>query len=96
MNKYEIYKENLKEYNDFKESQRALKAKHNISSDKIIIEKSNTIKFLINFCKNILRISIYILAIGFMSIGIITMLYSETREKFFKIINRFFLEVFKM
>ena len=47
MNKYEIYKKNLKEYNNFKETQQNLKEKHNITSDKIIVEKSNTIKFLI-------------------------------------------------
>ena len=93
MNKYEIYKKNLKEYNNFKETQQNLKEKHNITSDKIIVEKSNTIKFLITSAKNLLRILIIIVAIAFISIGIITMLYSEIREEFFKVIPKAFNQI---
>lgn len=93
MNKYEIYKKNLKEYNNFKENQQNLKEKHNITSDKIIVEKSNTIKFLITSAKNLLRILIAIVAIAFISIGIITMLYSEIREEFFKVITKAFSQI---
>jgi len=93
MNKYEIYKKNLKEYNNFKETQQNLKEKHNITSDKIIVEKSNTIKFLITSAKNLLRILIIIVAIAFISIGIITMLYSEIREEFFKVITKAFNQI---
>ena len=93
MNKYEIYKKNLKEYNNFKETQQNLKVKHYITSDKIIVEKSNTIKFLITSAKNLLRILIIIVAIAFISIGIITMLYSEIREEFFKVITKAFNQI---
>ena len=93
MNKYEIYKKNLKEYNNFKETQQNFKEKHNITSDKIIVEKSNTIKFLITSAKNLLRILIIIVAIAFISIGIITMLYSEIREEFFKVITKAFNQI---
>ena len=93
MNKYEIYKKNLKEYNNFKETQQNLKEKHNITSDKIIVEKSNTIKFLITSAKNLLRILIIIVAIAFISIGIITMLYSEIREEFFKVTTKAFNQI---
>lgn len=93
MNKYEIYKKNLKEYNNFKENQQELKEKHNITSDKIIVETSNTIKFLITSAKNLLRILVAIVAIAFISIGIITMLYSEIREEFFKVITKAFSQI---
>lgn len=93
MNKYEIYKENLKEYNNFKENQKALREKHNITSDKIIVEKSNTIKFLITLLKNLLRILIAVVAIGLISVGIITVLYAEIREEFFKVVTKAFNQI---
>lgn len=79
----------IKEEIKFEKEQEDLKEKYNLdtSKDVVVVEKSNvykfTVKMLITLIKSIATIFILILA----SIGIITLIYPESRDAYTNVMN---------
>ncbi len=81
MNKYQKFIDKRLEQKNIKENQEKLHTKHkDIPEDKIIIEKSNTFKFILSFIASIVKITAEILLVILASIGIISLIYKEPRQ----------------
>lgn len=83
-------KENKKE----ELNQNKLKEKYNIKEDVKIIEKSNTIKFILKSFILLFKTSFNILFIILAFIGLISLIEPKTRQEIFNIINNSY-ETFK-
>ena len=71
-----------------KKHQRKLRKKYNVNTEKVlVVEKTNTFKFCIKTISNTIRIVANILMFIFSGIGIICLIYPDTREGFIKIIH---------
>lgn len=82
------YKRLMEEKIQWEENQKNLHEKHkSIDDNKVIVEKNNTVKFLIRaftaFIKTIAVITLILLA----TTGLITLMYSELRTEFFQILT---------
>ena len=82
---------------EFNESRRReleeikIRQKHNISDEKVVvIEKSNTVKFLFKVLLNGIKTAAWIILIILAAIGMMCLIYPETRTEFFKIISEIF------
>mgnify|MGYP003199142239 FL=1 len=77
-------------------NQEALRKKYNIEEDIIVVEKSNTIKFLIklfiSFCKTVFVIIVTLLG----TIGSLTLIYSNIRVEFLIVIERIISQALSM
>lgn len=73
--------------------QKKLREKYDIPNQYVVVEKSNTGKFLINLIIRIVKgaatICILILAV----IGLYTLIYGEIRQPFFKVITDTFMQL---
>lgn len=65
-----------------KERQRVLHEKHNISEEILIVEKSNIFKFLVRVLIGGLKLCATISIICLASVGLIGLIYPETREAY--------------
>ena len=65
---------------DFEKEQEELKQKHNLETDKIVVEKSNMVKFTVNTVKDIIRTVANILLFILAAIGIVHIVYPEPRQ----------------
>lgn len=65
---------------DFEKEQEELKQKHNLETDKIVVEKSNMVKFTVNTVKDIIRTVANILLFILAAIGIVALVYPEPRQ----------------
>ena len=91
MGRYEKVKKQVKEDLAFKKEQEKLHEKHEgISEDTVIIEKSNMWKFMINFLQTVLRTMFGVITVGLSTIGLLTLIYPDTRLAFFDVINQIF------
>ena len=72
------YEEELVE----KERQRVLHEKHNVSDEILIVEKSNTFKFLVRELTGGLKLCATISIICLASVGLIGLIYPETRDAY--------------
>ena len=71
-----------------KKHQRKLRKKYNVNTEKVlVVEKTNTFKFCIKAISTTIRIVANILLFIFSGVGIICLIYPETREGFIKIIH---------
>lgn len=88
----------ISEYNANKKQQSEqskIKKKHNINDKNVVIvEKSNTIKFLIKALILLIKTLAWILLITLASIGVLCLLYPDTRQEFMKVITEIFNEIF--
>ena len=56
---------------DFEKEQEELKQKHNLETDKVVVEKSNMVKFTVNTVKEIIRTLASILVFILAAIGLV-------------------------
>ena len=97
MGKYDIYIENLKKEESFNKEQGRLHNKHSdIDENKVIVEKSNTIKFVLSFLRASIKTIATIILVSLAAIGIITLIYPEIRAEFIEVILNIFNEGKKM
>ena len=97
MGKYDIYIENLKKEESFYKEQDRLHNKHSdIDENKVIVEKSNTIKFVLSFLRASIKTIATIILVSLATIGIITLIYPEIRAEFIEVILNIFNEGKKM
>lgn len=97
MGKYDIYIENLKKEESFNKEQDRLHNKHSdIDENKVIVEKSNTIKFVLSFLRASIKTIAAIILVFLAAIGIITLIYPEIRAEFIEVILNIFNEGKKM
>ena len=88
MGGFKKYKEAVKEEIAFNAEQERLHNKHDqISEDTVIIEKRSTAKYVFRFIKAAVRSVFGIILIGLATIGILTLVYPETREAFLVVIQ---------
>ncbi|WP_411328653.1 hypothetical protein [Anaerofustis stercorihominis] len=82
------YIEDIKKEQQFKEEQATLHKKHEeISEDKVIVEKNVAVKATLNMAQNIVKAIFAIIVVILTTVGILTLLYPETREVFFNLVN---------
>lgn len=82
------YIEDIKKEQQFKEEQTNLHKKHEeISEDKVIVEKNVAVKATLNMAQNIVKAIFAIIVVILTTVGILTLLYPETREVFFNLVN---------
>ena len=94
MGRYDKYKKAVKEELAFKEEQEKLHQKHDhIDEDTVIIEKSNMVKFLLNFLRITLRTLFGVVTIVLTAIGVLTLLYPTTRNAFIDVLEQIFQNV---
>ncbi|MDK2802051.1 MAG: hypothetical protein KFW09_01590 [Oscillospiraceae bacterium] len=80
-----------------KKHQRKLRKKYNVNTEKVlVVEKTNTFKFCIKTISNLIRIVANILLYIFSGIGIICLIYPDTREGFIKIIHDNFAGLYSL
>ena len=82
---------------EFNESRRQeleeikIRQRHNISDEKVVvIEKSDTVKFLFKVFLNGIKTVAWITLIILAAVGMMCLVYPETRTEFFKIISEIF------
>ncbi len=81
--------EKIKADAQHRQEQRKLKEKYNIPDENVIIkEKSHILKFLIKTGIALVKAVASMVVIGLCTIGILTLVYPETREPFFGIISQ--------
>ena len=84
----------VKEFNENKKNEfeeKKIRQKHNISDEKVVvIEKSNTIKFMFKVLLNGIKTAAWITLIILAAVGIMCLIYPEIRTDFFKIISEIF------
>lgn len=82
------YIEDIKKEQQFKKEQANLHKKHEeISEDKVIVEKNVAVKATLNMAQNIVKAIFAIIVVILTTVGILTLLYPETREVFFNLVN---------
>lgn len=63
-----------------------------IDENKVIVEKSNTIKFILSFLRASIKTIATIILVSLATIGIITLIYPEIRAEFIEVILNIFNE----
>ena len=85
---YDKYKNKINEEQDFKKKQRKLHKKHDkIPEDTVIIEKNGTMKIIVGLLRAIIRKLFGLIVIALATIGILTLIYPETRAAFAGVIQ---------
>lgn len=88
MAKYDKYIDEIKKDKAFKEEQRELHQKHeHIDEDKVIVEKNVAVKATLTFTENIAKAIIGVILILLATVGILTLLYPETRSAFLTLLD---------
>lgn len=72
--------QDIKEKHEFEREQKALKEKHHLDTEKIVVEKSNMVKFTVNTVKGLIRIIAMILLLSLAMIGLMAVIYPAPRE----------------
>ncbi len=97
MNSYQKFIDARKKQKEIKNKQVELHNKYkDIEEDKVIVEKTNTVKFLLSFIANIIKVTSEILLVILASIGIISLLYKEPREDLIIIFNDIYKAILSM
>ena len=69
-----------------------IRQRHNISDEKVVvIEKSDTVTFLFKVLLNGIKTAAWITLIILAAVGIMCLVYPETRTDFFKILHEIFM-----
>ncbi len=69
-----------------------IRKKHNITDNIVVVEKSNTFKFIIRVIVLLLKTAAWISLIILAAVGILCLIYPETRNELFQILNEIFDE----
>ena len=77
----------------FEKEQQHLKIKHHIQDDKIVIEKSNMVKFTIRTLSGIIRVVAAIMVCSLAVIGLERLVYPEPRADLLKIADNILLQL---
>ena len=94
MGRYDKYRKAVKEEIAFNEEQDRLHEKHsNIDEDTIIIETSNMWKFLMTYLRLSLKTASSIMLVFLAAVGILTLIYPETRAAFQTLIETLIDEI---
>ena len=94
MGRFDKYRKAVEEEIAWSKEQDRLHEKHqDIDDDTVIIETSNMGKFLLNFTRTGIHTIVSIVFIILAAIGILTLLYPETREAFYNVIGRIWLDI---
>lgn len=81
------YKRLMEEKLQYEEEQKNLHEKHkDIDENKVIVEKSNTVKFLIKAITAFIKTVAVIILILLATTGLITLMYDNLRADFFQIL----------
>ena len=85
----------VKEFNENRQQELEeikIRQKHNISDEKVVvIERSNTVKFMFKVLLNGIKTAAWITLIILAAVGIMCFVYPETRTDFFKILHEIFM-----
>ena len=85
----------VKEFNENRQQELEeikIRQKHNISDEKVVvIERSNTVKFMFKVLLNGIKTAAWITLIILAAVGIMCLVYPETRTDFFKILHEIFM-----
>jgi len=65
----------------------------NIDPDKVIVEKSNMVKFFVNHGVSLVKTIAQILMIGLAAVGILALIYPVPRAEIFRVFEIIFIEV---
>lgn len=94
MGRFDKYRKAVEEEMAFNEEQDRLHEKHQeVAEETVIIETSNMGKFLLNFTRSGIRTIVNIALILLATVGILTLLYPETRTAFMNVIGRIILDI---
>ena len=69
------------------EEQQKLRGKYNVDQNYVVVEKSNTGKFILNLFIRLIKIAATITILLLAAIGLYTLLYPEIRQPFFEILK---------
>lgn len=75
------------------ETQEHLQKKYHLDPNVRVVEKSNTLKFLLKFFSGLFRCVINIIVFALAFIGIVTLVYPEMRSMFFELLINIIHEV---
>ena len=78
---------------EFEREQEELKQKHQLETDKIIIEKNNMVKFTVNTVKDGIRLLATILVFVLAAIGLIGLIYPEPRQELWEVGKDIYLQL---
>ncbi|MDK2802741.1 MAG: hypothetical protein KFW09_05120, partial [Oscillospiraceae bacterium] len=80
-----------------KKYQRKLRKKYKVNTEKVlVVEKTNTLKFCIKTISSLVKTLANILLFIFSGVGIICLIYPDTREGFIKIIHDNFAGLYSL
>ena len=72
----------------FEEGQKRIKRKHHIDNENVVVvEKTNTIKFLVKAAGNTVHVIAAVILIGLAIVGLAALLYPEPRSELFTILS---------
>lgn len=88
----------IQEKRKYEKNQTELKHKHGIDEDGkiVVVEKNNTIKFLIRTLGEVISKVAQIIILILTIIGLMTLVYPELREPFLKIVQQIKLQFFSL
>lgn len=97
MGKYEKAARTIREKQDFQKEQQRLHAKYEDESAQVVIkETSNMAKFTVKTLSSLLRILTGVLLLCLSAIGILSLVYPQTREPLLVTLHGIFQEIFGM
>lgn len=77
------------------EKQSKLKHKHKIEDENVlIVEKTNTWKFTIRVLILLVKTAAWIILVAFAAVGVLSLIYPETRMELFYLISKIFHSIF--
>lgn len=77
------------------EKQSKLKHKHKIEDENVlIVEKTNTWKFTIRVLMLLVKTVAWIILVAFAAVGVLSLIYPETRMELFYLISKIFHSIF--
>ena len=77
----------------YEEGQKALREKYKLKEDVVVVEKNNIVKFLVRAAGAVIRILARILLIIFATIGLIALIYPETRAALMGVLTGIYQQV---
>lgn len=97
MGRYNKMRAILAQERAFREEQNRLHEKHEeIDRDKVIVEKSTTVRSILEFTRISIKTIAGIALIIFAAIGIITLIYPGVRAEFISVLKNMIVELKKM
>lgn len=73
--------QDIEERREFEKEQASLKAKHHIETDKVIVEKSNMVKFTVKTLSGLVKTGASILLCGLALLGLMALVYPGPRQE---------------